>query len=188
MRSAPGTLESPEQLGVEWYAAYVKHQHEAKAEEQLKRKGVEVFLPRQKVVRRWADRNKTLLTPLFPGYLFVRSDLSNKLQILSTPGIFFIVENAGHACVIPKSEIDSIRKVIESGVQARVHPFVSSGDKVRILYGPLSDITGILTRFKNQCRVVLAVEALQKAVSVEVDLDNVERVTEGNVARAASRN
>jgi transcription antitermination factor NusG len=162
------------QLAINWYAAYVKHQHEKKAADLLHRKGVEVFLPQQKVIHRWKDRNKTLFLPLFPGYLFLHCNLQDKFQILNTPGVFFLVENGGRACPIPKQEIDSIRRVTESGVEAQPHPFVSAGDRVRICSGPLSGVVGILTRFKNQHRVVLTVELLQKAVSIEVELANVE--------------
>jgi transcription antitermination factor NusG len=166
-------------LEAEWYAAYVKHQHEKKVAELLERKGIEVFLPCQQVSRRWADRNKYLVLPLFPGYVFVRSNLGNKFQMLSTPGVFFMVENAGRACAIPVHEIDSIRRIVEAGVPVKAHPFVTSGDAVRICSGSLSGIIGILDRFKNQYRVILTVQALQKALSVEVEVSNIERIGEG---------
>ena len=160
----------------EWYAAYVKHHHERKAADLIERKGVEVFLPMQKTIRRWKDRNKLLSLPLFPGYLFVQCNLGERLSILNTPGVFFLVESAGRVCPIPREEIETIRVAVERGVHAQPHPFVATGDRVRISSGPLSGINGILTRFKNQYRVVLGVELLQKAVSVEVDIENVEHV------------
>jgi transcriptional antiterminator NusG len=166
------------QYAAEWYAAYIKHQHEKKAAHLLERKGVEVFLPQQKVIHRWKDRNKAVSLPLFPGYLFLHSDLQDKFEILNTPGVFFLVENAGRACPIPGHEIDSIRRITQSGVKAEAHPFLDTGHQVRICSGPLSGVTGVLTRFKNQYRVVLTVELLQKAVSIEVEIGNVERIGE----------
>ena len=106
----------------------------------------------------------------------MHSNLENKLQILSTPGVFFLVENSGHACPIAGHEIESIRRIVEAGVKAQAHPFVTSGDTVRICAGPLSGVTGILERFKNQCRVILTVQALQKALSIEVEIANLERI------------
>jgi transcription termination/antitermination protein NusG len=160
----------------EWYAAYVKHHHERKVADLLERKGLEVFLPQQKAVHRWKDRNKTLFLPLFPGYLFLETTLEDKFQILNTPGVFFLVENGGRACPISRQEIESIRRVVEVGAQVQAHPYVSTGDRVMIRSGPLSGVTGILTRFKNQYRVVLTVELLEKAVSIEVEIGNVERI------------
>lgn len=181
MRSSIEDMAGPEQCATaKWYAAYVKHQHERKAADLLDRKQVETFLPLHKELHRWKDRKKTVSLPLFPGYVFLFSDLRNKLQILSTPGVFFLVENAGRACPIPAQEIASIQRIVESGLSAEPHPYINSGDMVRVSSGALAGITGILTRFKNRYRVVLAVELLRKAVSVEVDTDNLERVSGPN--------
>jgi transcriptional antiterminator NusG len=159
-----------------WYAAYVKHQHERKAAELLQRKGVEVLLPLQKVVHRWKDRYKTLSEPIFPGYLFLQSNLEDKWKILNTPGIFFLVESQGKANTIPPEEMESIRRLVASGLPVQAHPYLASGDRVQICAGPLQHVTGILDRFKNQYRVVLNVELLQKSVSIEVELCNLKRV------------
>jgi transcription antitermination factor NusG len=177
MQSAADLGYSPIKLNSPgWYAAYVKHQHERKAADLLQRKGVEVLLPLQKVVRQWKDRKKTLSLPLFPSYLFVHSNLEDKWQILNTPGIFFLVESQGRASTITVEEIESIRRLVDSGLPAQAHPYLASGDRVQICAGPLQGVTGILDRFKNQYRVVINVEVLQKAVSIEVELSNLHRM------------
>jgi len=157
-----------------WYAAYVKHQHERKTAGLLQCKGFEALLPQQKVVHRWKDRNKTLYLPLFPGYVFVRGDLQQKVQIVNTPGVFFLVESQGRACAIPLQEIEAIRRLAVSGLPAQSHPFLTSGDRVQIRSGPLAGVVGILTGFKNQYRVVLSIELLRKAVSVVVERNNLD--------------
>jgi len=161
---------------INWYALYVKHQHERKAAALLERKGIEVLLPLQKVVRRWKDRSKTLSLPIFPNYLFVHTNLESKWQILNTPGIFFLVESQGKASTIPREEMESIRRLVMSGVPVQAHPYLEAGDRVQVCAGPLQGVTGILERFKNQYRVIINVELLQKAVSVEVELNNLQRV------------
>jgi transcription termination/antitermination protein NusG len=160
----------------DWFAAYVKHQHENKVALLLDRARIEVYLPQQQVTHQWKDRSKKLSLPLFPGYVFLRSDLKEKFKILNTPGVFFLVESAGRACPIPDWEMECIRRVAESGVQTQHCDFPSAGDRVGIIRGPLAGVTGILTRFKNQYRVVVTVELLRKALSVEVEIGNVERV------------
>jgi len=159
-----------------WYAAYVKHQHERRAADLLQRKGVEVLFPLQKVVRCWKDRKKTLSLPLFPSYLFIHSNLEEQWQILSTPGIFFLVGSPGRASTIPLDEIESIRRLVASGQPSQAHPYLASGDRVQICAGPLQGMMGILDRFKNQYRVVINVELLQMAVSIEVELSNLQQV------------
>ncbi len=166
-------IESPEArdlgLSAAWYAVYTKHQHEKKASEVLARKGFEVLLPLYKAAHKWKDRTKIVSLPVFPCYVFLRTKLDRKLEILTTPGVFWLVENAGRACPIQESDIEAIRKINRSGAQAEPHPYLNCGEHVRVHSGPLAGLKGILTRIKNRYRVVVSVEVLQKAVAVEVD-------------------
>ena len=163
--------------GMNWYAIYTKHNHERKSADLLSRKGIEIFLPMYKSVRRWKDRKKSLSMPLFPGYVFLRTSLQDKkIEILSTAGVFFIVESAGHACPVPEQEILAIRAIEQSGASFEPHPFLKSGEFVRIRSGSLSGITGIYLKPRNKHRVVVSIELLRKAVAVEVDAANLERV------------
>lgn len=56
----------------DWWALYTRHQHEKVVAEMLSAKGFEVFLPLYESMRRWKDRSKMLLLPLFPCYVFLR--------------------------------------------------------------------------------------------------------------------
>src|SRR5262245_24509580 len=167
----------PENLsGLLWYELYAKHHHEKKVADLLRRKGVDVFLPLHPTLRRGKDRKKTVAVPLFPGYLFLRTNLRNKIEILSTAGVFFLVENGGRACPVPDHEIEAVRAVVESDARFEPHPYLELGETVQICRGPLAGIRGLYVRSKNQHRVVVSVELLRKSVSVEVELPNVERV------------
>jgi transcription antitermination factor NusG len=161
-----------------WYALYTKHQHEKSAADLLSRKGFTVFLPLYSAERHWKDRNKVVSLPLFPCYLFLRTNLDRKLDILRTPGVFWLVENDGRACAIPESEMEAVRRITVESAVIEPHPFPSlkDGDFVRIRSGALAGIQGILINIKNRYRVVLSVEVLQKAVAVEVERSNVEPV------------
>jgi len=161
---------------VDWYALYTKHQHEKSAATLLEKKGIEQFLPLYRAVHRWKDRNQQVLLPLFPCYLFVRAELARKIEVLQTAGIRWFVENAGHASPIPEFEIEALQKVCSSGVRVAPHPFLKKGDTVRLKTGPLLGIEGILTQVKNEHRIVLSVDLLQRSIAVEVDLASVEPV------------
>jgi transcription antitermination factor NusG len=157
-----------------WYAVYTKHQHEKSAADLLSRKGLEVLLPLYRTTRQWKDRAKIVSLPVFPCYLFLRTSLDRKLDVVKTPGVFWLVENGGHACSVPESDIDAIRKITASSAHAEPHPYLKCGTLVRVRSGALSGVQGILTRVKNRYRVVLSVDLLQKAVAVEVEASNVE--------------
>lgn len=158
-----------------WYAAYTRHQHEKSAAQILREKGIDTLLPLYQVAHRWKDRTQLVHLPVFPCYVFVRASLQTRLNILQTPGICQLVGFAGQPVVIPEHEIDSLRTLVESSARYEPHPYLHSGDLVHIKLGPLAGIEGILTRFKNQYRVVLSVQLLQQSVAVEVDLAGIER-------------
>jgi transcription antitermination factor NusG len=159
-----------------WYALYTRHQHEKTVAHILTNKGFETLLPLYPVARRWKDRTKLLFLPLFPCYVFLNGGLERRLDIMTTPGIHDLVSNAGRPAAIPPAEIDAIRRAVESGARVEPHPLLKCGDWVRIKYGPLEGIEGILVRKKNLYRLILSVEMLGKAAAVEIDAFLVERL------------
>jgi transcription antitermination factor NusG len=166
-----------ENLSHDWYAVCTRHQHEKAAARILEYKEFEVFLPLYKARRRWKDRVKELSVPLFPGYLFIREGLEGWLPIITTPGVCNIVSCGGRPAAIPHSEIEGVRRIVESTLRVEPHPFLRSGDWVRVKYGPIAGVEGILLRKKNIARLVLSVEMLGKSAAVEVEATNVERVS-----------
>ena len=164
---------------VSWYALYTKHQHERVVARNLLCKGFEIFLPLYAVARNWKDRVKLLHVPLFPCYVFLRGDVEHRhLDIITTPGIHAFVSSGGHPALIPAAEIESVRQAVGSGARVEPHPFLASGDRVRVRCGPLAGIQGILVRKRNAYRLVLSVEMLGKAAALEIDAALVERVNE----------
>jgi len=145
-------------------------------------KDLEVFLPLYKARHRWKDRIKEVSVPLFPGYLFVREGLKRWLAILSTPGVSSIVSSGGQPVAIPFLEIEGIKRVVESTLRVEPHPFLKSGDRVRVKCGPIAGVEGILIRRKSVARLVLSVELLGNSAAVEVDATDVERIS-GDTAR-----
>lgn len=159
-----------------WWAIYTRHQHEKSVADVLGSKGLDVFLPLYASKRKWKDRLKTLMLPLFPGYVFVEGGHERRLPILSTPGVHMILTSGEGAAVIPDTEIESIRRTVESHCLVQPHPFLKCGERVRVIRGSLAGLEGILARKKNQCRLVLSVEMLAQSVGVEVDASDVVSV------------
>lgn len=163
-------------LNRKWYAVSTRHQHERSAARILEYKQFEVFLPLYKALRRWQDRIKELSVPLFPGYLFVREEPERMLPVLTTPGVCSIVSYGGRPAAVPFSEIEDVRRIVQSALRVEPHPFLKGGDWVRVKYGPIAGVEGILLRKKNIARLVLSVEMLGKSAAVEVDATHVERI------------
>jgi len=162
--------------GFAWHALYTRHQHEKAVTHALSNKGFEVFLPLYSATHRWKDRNKQLLLPLFPCYVFLRGGLERRLDILTTPGIHMLITRGGYPAAVSDEEIYWVRQLVEKAVRVEPHPFLKSGDRVRVKSGPLTGVEGILVRKKNLFRLVVSVEILGKSAAAEVDSSMVERI------------
>lgn len=134
------------------------------------------MLPLYQARHRWKDRTQTVRLPLFPCYVFIHTSLERRLEILRTPGVCWLVGNGGFASPIPDREVESVRTLMTSSAHFEPHAFLTRGDHVRVLAGPLAGIEGVLIRVKNEHRVVLSVELLKQSAAVEVDLALIERL------------
>ncbi len=106
----------------------------------------------------------------------MREGLERWLPILTTPGVSSIVSWGARPAAIPVSDIEGLRRIVESTLCVEPHPFLRSGDWVRVKYGPIAGLEGILLRKKNTARLVLSLEMLGKSAAVEVDATDVERI------------
>ena len=159
-----------------WYAAYTSANHEKRVAEQLSVRAVDHFLPLYSSVRRWKDRRVQLQLPLFPGYVFVRLALRDRLQVLEIPSVARLVGFNGSPTPLPDDEIAALKVGLESGVQAVPHPYLKVGRRVRITNGPFEGLEGILVRRKNELRFVISLELIQRSVLLDVDASWVEPV------------
>jgi transcription antitermination factor NusG len=140
-------------------------------------KGYEVFLPSYMECRRYSSCVKKIDAALFPGYLFCRLDVNRRLPVLSTRGVEHLVSCGGVPQPIDECEIAAIRTVVESQIPAVPWPYLRVGNSVRIEFGPLAGLEGLVVLEKNRERLVLSVHLLQRSVSVEIERSWVRPVT-----------
>jgi transcription antitermination factor NusG len=157
-----------------WYAIWTRSRHEQVVREQLERKGLEAFLPTITRWSHWKDRKKQVDWPLFPGYCFVRFNGTERLPVLKCAGVVNIVSFDGDIVPIPEHEIDSIRRLVESDLQFDPCPLIREGMMVEVTHGPLKGVVGRLVRKGSHARLVLSVDLIGQAVSVEVDASDVK--------------
>jgi len=158
----------------EWFAIWTRSRHEKMVRDQLALKDVEVFLPTITKWSRWKDRKKSIDWPLFPGYCFARFDSSDRLPVLKVEGVVTIVGTDGVPSPIPAVEIDSIRRLLESELSFDPCPLIKEGMMVEVRSGPLKGVVGRLIRKGAHARLVLSVDLIGQAVSVEVDAADVK--------------
>jgi transcription antitermination factor NusG len=155
-----------------WYVAHTRANHEKRVAEQLDRRAVEHFLPLYESVRRWADRRKRLEVPLFPGYVFVRLPVRERLRVLEISSVARLVGFNSVPTALPDEEIEAMRNGLGQ-LRAMPHPYLKVGCRVRIVRGPLENCEGILLRNKGDLRVVLSVDLIMRSVAVEVGAEDI---------------
>lgn len=155
----------------DWFALTVRPNHEHAASRGLSNQGLETYLPVYRARKRWSDRVRESDAVLFPGYVFCRFRLREKLRVLQAPGVRSIVGSGKEPVRVEDEEISAVRAVLASGRAIAPWPYMRIGQSVIIEHGPLAPLRGVIVRTKGAWRVVVSVEALGSSVSVEVDGD-----------------
>lgn len=155
-----------------WIAVQVQPRHEHLVSTQLSYKGYEEFLPCCPSTANTANSRQR--RPLFPGYLFCKfHPLGVAARIVTTPGVVRILSIAGHPVEVREEEIAALRKITISSIECIPCPYLELGNHVRIVNGPLAGITGILTQMERNPRLVVSIQILKRAVSLQIQAQDV---------------
>jgi len=161
-----------------WYALHTKSRAENVVHYGLSKKSVEVFLPRITVTSNRKDRKKLIRVPLFPGYLFVKSDLSatHHLEIVKTAGAVKLLGNKQGPVSVPDDTIESLKIMVASEQPVATGYQFNQGDRVMVIDGPFTGVVGVFERYGAIGRIVVYIEALGQFAAVEVNAEDVEKL------------
>lgn len=167
-RVPSGVTEESKGFESRWYAAQTRSRHEKSVSEQLRCRDIDFFLPTYESVRRWKNGSHKVQLPLFPGYTFVRIALRDRLNVLKVPGLVRLVGFNGKPIPLQDHEFENLRNAVINGIGAQPHPYLAAGRPVQIARGPLAGLRGTFVRRKGRCKVVISLDLIQRAVSVEL--------------------
>jgi transcription antitermination factor NusG len=164
-----------------WYAVYTRSRWEHRIADALRQKGFEVFLPTYSTQKPTSRGNIGILPPLFPGYLFCRLDITNRLPVLVVNGVISILGVGQVPEPVPENELDAVRKVMASGLAISPDAVLSPGQSVLVEHGPLKGVTGTLIHTMKESLLLVSISLLNRSVAVRL---KPEWVTSGNALRA----
>ncbi|SFM58874.1 Transcription antitermination factor NusG [Chitinophaga sp. YR627] len=173
MRSS---MSITQQRDSKWYVLYTYPLFEKKIGRQLALIDIIHYLPVRTEVRKWSDRLKRTEVPLFPNYIFVKTNLLNKTPILSIPGVVRFVSIEGKAIPVSEDDINKIRQIEASRQDVEIESVYNTGDKIRILNGVFSGLEGELYKRSNRLRVLIKLPVIAQAVSVEISNCDIEKL------------
>jgi len=156
-----------------WRVLHVISNHEKRVAQHLAVRSVEHYLPLYTERSRWTDRVVSVERPLFAGYVFVHFASEARLSVISVPGVLRLLGETQRDTVT-ETEIARIRACLASGCLLRPHPGVALGNPVRVLRGVFAGAEGVVTDFRQQCKVVMALSATRQCFSLEVDFEDIE--------------
>lgn len=161
-------------LARHWFAVYTTCRHEKRVARNLEQRQIEHFLPTYRAQHTWRDGTKaTLDLPLFPGYVFVRIDLHDRIGVLEVPGVVSMIGSARQPAPLPELEVEALRDGLDP-TKAEPYPLLTVGQRVRIKRGALAGVEGIVVRKKGGLQVVLTLSLLMQSIAIEVSGDDVE--------------
>jgi transcription antitermination factor NusG len=159
-----------------WYVLHTRSRFETVVYDALCKKSVEAVLPKIQKPSTRRDRKIMLQVPLFPGYVFVRTNLhpEHHLSILKTVGAVRLIGTHDRPVPVPDSAIESLNIMALSQQPVSTGYRMRQGDPVIVVRGPFTGVTGIFVRYGPEGRVQVEIEALGQHAAVEVDESDVE--------------
>lgn len=160
----------------EWYVIHTRSRFENVVCDGLLKKSFEVFLPKVQTPSKRRDRKLMIKVPVFPGYLFVKTDMSvhEHLSIVKTIGAVRLVGTRNGPVSVPDETVASLRIMVNSDGPVVTGKRLTRGEKVMVVRGPFSGIIGTFSNYRGKGRIVINVDALGQSAGVDVHEDDIE--------------
>lgn len=161
-----------------WFAVYTKYKREKVILKDLNRKGIQAYLPIQKLTRIYASKKKKVEMPLISCYIFVKITKPDYLHVLQTESVVNFVRIAKNLISIPEREIEIMRQVVGEGIQITAEPSsaLNRGDKVAIVGGNLTGLTGTLVDNHGEKEVIINLESMGYSLRMTLDARYLRKV------------
>jgi len=148
--------------------------------EGLIKKSIEVFLPKIRVRSKRRDRKVMIRVPLFPGYLFVKTELNpyEHVEIVKTVGAVRLIGNKDGPIPVPSEAVQSLKIMVKGSNTVSTGTRFKKGDRVMVVHGPFAGVVGTFARYRGKGRVIVNIEALGQFAGVDVNEEDIEILPE----------
>ena len=157
-----------------WFAAYTAPRHEKFVQAQLAAKQIQSFLPLYTAVRRWKNGvRREIQHPLFPGYVFVCLGDGERLPVVQTSGVVYIVGNGSSPLPLDDHEMHALRLGAQRA-SLMPRPFLCAGDTVCITRGPFRGVKGYVEGDGSDLTFVVTIQLIQRSFAIRVQTSDLE--------------
>ncbi|MBB5635118.1 transcription antitermination factor NusG [Pedobacter cryoconitis] len=157
-----------------WCVLYTRTNFEKKIANELKRKGIAVFLPTVKLLKQWSDRKKIIDSPLFPSYLFVKIDYKEQLfDALSTDGALYVIKSGKEISMVRESLIEELKIISSYGDSVEVFSNIfEPGEKVVVNKGPFKGLICEIVKHNSKLKVLVRIDMLNRSILATLPLSD----------------
>jgi transcriptional antiterminator RfaH len=159
-----------------WFCLKSKPRQEAVAVRNLRAVGeIEIFFPRIRRTRRGHEKNKEVVEPLFPGYIFVKFNPEDSQgTVKSTRGVLHLVSKGGKAVDVENKVIEELKALGPEGILSMLDEELKVGAKIKVIRGIFAGSEGeVLKLATPQKRIAVLLTLLGAQQSVEMPMDDV---------------
>ena len=165
-------VESIREFAGQWWVTHTRSRNEKALAHDLMSKNISYFLPMSWKVRRRSRRTIRSFLPLFSGYLFFCGQEDQRVELLRTNRVANLIEVIDQETLL--DELVQIDQALRAGAPLTPHKYIKTGQRCRVIAGPLIGLEGIVVKTKNAIRLILQIDMLGQAASVEIDIDLIE--------------
>ncbi len=163
----------------QWWVAHTKSRNEKALAHDLMAKNISYFLPMTMKVSRRTHRTFKSMLPLFTGYLFFCGQESDRVEVLKTNRVAHLLEVVDQVALA--TELQRIEKAVQAGAPLVPHKYLEKGQWCKVIAGPLLGLEGIVVQTKGEMRLVLQIDMLGQAASVEIGVEMIEPIDKKEV-------
>ncbi|MFZ2146794.1 MAG: transcription termination/antitermination NusG family protein [Sedimentisphaerales bacterium] len=165
-------VESIRDFAGRWWVAHTRSRNEKALAHDLINKNISYFLPMSWKIRRRSRRKIRSFLPLFSGYLFFCGPDDQRIELLKTNRVANLIEVHDQQKLL--DELVQIAHALRTGAPLLPHKYIKAGERCRVIAGPLIGLEGIVVTTRGATRLVLQIDILGQAASVEIDIDMIE--------------
>jgi transcription antitermination factor NusG len=151
----------------DWFVLRTKSRQEKAVAGELTTKGIANFLPLGCLTRHHGKRKARVEVPLFPGYVFLKGTRDEAFVADRTRRIAQIIPVADQDTI--DAELRAIAQALAAKAPLDLFPYLRTGVPVEVRSGPLRGLRGVVESRESLGRVILLVDIIGTAVSVELD-------------------
>lgn len=162
MENGPTSFDAPG----EWFVLHTRSRQEKALADDLSLRNIAHFLPLVTKTRVWRKRKIQVEEPLFPGYVFLRGSLDVAYQADRTKRVAQIISVSDQARI--HWELQNLAVALKHKAMLDPYPYLKKGVRVEVSSGALRGLQGLVEERTSVDKLILAVDMLGRAVSLEL--------------------